>query len=514
MSSDATDDHEFRSATQLGRLHSEHLRRDLPSVAIRDLSTALGDRLSLSHQDCVDHSADWWPITKVWRAGGQTAALPAAVAYPGTTDEIRHLLEVCRRTKIPVTAAAGLSGVCGQGIPVAGGIVLDMTHLNKVLDIDEKSLTVSVQPGIFGHQLESELNAVGYTLGHFPQSVEISTVGGWIACRSAGQYSTKYGKIEDLLLGLDVALARSESDGNHISFRPMPAAADGPDLRSVFLGSEGILGIFTRATLSIAPKPETSKGASFIFNDFEDGLEMIRRVMQRRLSPACLRLYDEAESSRHFGSRSGAIMVAISEGESREVEREMQLLRGEAHAASEGDPGWVTHWLDTRNDVSALDIAIERGLVVDTIEVAALWSNLHSTYIALKETISAVEGTILVSAHCSHAYSAGACLYFTFAGAVGGSPDGDKILDLKDRYYARVWSAAMARAHELGAALSHHHGIGILRLHAFNHLTEQPRLAMLRAIKRELDPDNILNPAKMGSPGTDLIDAGVWPPQT
>lgn len=491
-----------------GRVAAGAYSAALPDAASKGLSELLKENFTTSEEFCRSHASDWWPISKVWAKEGEVASMPTGIARPGTRDEVHGVLDLCRELEVPVTTSAGRSGVCGQAVPILGGVILDMTRMNRLLELDEESLCATVEPGIFGHDLESNLRRHGYTSGHFPQSIEISTVGGWIACRSAGQFSNKYGKIEDLVIGFDVALARMAEQGNAISFPPIPATAAGPDLRRTFFGSEGVLGVITQATLAISPIPESSEGLALSFKDFEAGLEFMRAALRAGICPAATRLYDPEETARHFGAPDCAAMICIAEGTSDEVGPQLKGIKRLAANASQGDPRWVTHWIESRNDVSALDVAIERGLVVDTIEVAALWRDVASTYHAVKEAILEVPGAMMASAHSSHIYPTGACLYFTFVGVGAESQD----LDAKDRFYASVWDAAMRAAIASGATISHHHGIGIVRLNAFNSSIDPAERDMLRALKRELDPMNILNPGKIGSPEGEPQASPKWPP--
>ncbi len=240
------------------------------------------------------------------------------------------MLSVCNEARVPVTAAGGRSGVCGASVPVHGGVVLDLTAMAGVTDVDDTSLVVSVLPGTFGHELEAELrDRHGLTLGHWPQSVELSTVGGWVACRSAGQYSTRYGKIEDMVVGLDVVLA----DGRTITTGGMPRQAVGPDLTQLFVGSEGTLGVITGARLRAHPVPPGERRAAYGFDSFADGLDACRRILRRGATPAVLRLYDEAESKRSYGTEGTNVLLVLDEGEPALVDATMAIV---AHECSEG----------------------------------------------------------------------------------------------------------------------------------------------------------------------------------
>ena len=201
----------------------------------------------------AEASRDWWPLAMTWALEGQVAGLADVVARPHDAGEVAEVLRVANDARIPVTAAAGRSGVCGASVPLHGGIVLDVTALSGIVDVDDTSLVLDVQAGTFGNLLEEELRATyNKTLGHWPQSIDLSTVGGWLACRSAGQFSNRYGKIEDIVVGLDVVLA----DGRQISTGGVPRQAVGPDLNQVFVGSEGTLGVITRARLKVHDAPQ------------------------------------------------------------------------------------------------------------------------------------------------------------------------------------------------------------------------------------------------------------------
>ena len=202
----------------------------------------------------AEASRDWWPLAMHWALAGQVGSLAGAVCRPVDAAEVAAVLRVCHERSVPVTAAGGRSGVCGASVPACGGVVLDLTAMAGVTAVDDDSLTVDVLPGTFGPDLEADLRAQGLTLGHWPQSMDISTVGGWLACRGAGQYSTRYGKIEDMVVGLDVVLA----DGTSLTTGGAPRSAAGPDLTQLFVGSEGTLGIITALGCGSTRSPRPS----------------------------------------------------------------------------------------------------------------------------------------------------------------------------------------------------------------------------------------------------------------
>ena len=322
-------------------------------------------------------SRDWWPQAMIWALEGQVAARAGAVVSPTSAAEVAAVLAVCDDARVPVTAAAGRSGVCGASVPVHGGVVLDLCGLTGIVDVDTTSLVLDVAPGTFGDHLEHALRTDhGLTLGHWPQSVALSTVGGWLACRSAGQLSTRYGKIEDMVLGLDVALA----DGRQISTGGAPRAAVGPDLNQLFVGSEGTLGIITGARLRLHPAPTHERRAAYGFASFAEGIDAMRRILQRGGTPAVLRLYDPAEADRTYKTGDRALLLVLDEGDVAAVDGTMELVAHTCRDAHHEDVEHVAHWLEHRNDVAALEALISRGYVVDTMEVVGRWRDLPGIY--------------------------------------------------------------------------------------------------------------------------------------
>ena len=462
-------------------------RVDVDAAALARLEGACAD-VRTDPGELAEVSRDWWPLTMTWALDDQVGALADVLVRPTSVDEVAAVLRVCDEARIPVTPAAGRSGVSGGSIPLHGGAVLDLTALAGIVDVDDVSLVADVRAGTFGDLLEDELRAEHRaTLGHWPQSMGLSTVGGWLACRSAGQLSTRYGKIEDMVVGLDVVLA----DGRVIRTGGAPRAAVGPDLTQMFVGSEGTLGVITGARLRLHPAPAVERSAAHGFASFPEGLAACRRILHRGATPAVLRLYDDVESNRHFGTDGVHVLLVLDEGEPAVVDGGMALVHEECAGTVHLDPGLVDHWLEHRNDVGALQDLVHAGFVVDTIETAACWRDLPSLVEAVLSAVRALDETMVVSVHQSHAYGTGACCYFTFA----GRPEPDA----RDAYYRAVFDGAMRVALSHGAALSHHHGIGLNR---------GPYVAdalgsgfgVLAALKQALDPHGICNPGKLGLP--------------
>jgi alkyldihydroxyacetonephosphate synthase len=425
---------------------------------------------------------DWWPLAMAWALDGEVAQLPAVVCRPATAAAVAAVLAACSVAGVPVTPAGGRSGVCGASVPLYGGVLLDLTALAGVTDIDATSALVTVRPGTFGPDLEAAVRAEGFTVGHWPQSMDLSTVGGWLACRGAGQYSTRYGKIEDMVVGLQVALA----DGTLLELGGQPAGAQGPDLMGLFVGSEGTLGVITSATLRLHPAPPAERRAAFAFATFDDGLEACRRIIQRGATPAVLRLYDAAETARSYG-REDCLLIVLDEGDATIIDAVMTVVAEECTGAETLDEAPVAQWLAHRNDVSGLEALTRRGFVIDTMEIAAPWSALPAIRTAATAALLAVPTARMASCHLSHSYSDGACLYFTFA----ATPEPAD----REATYVAMWDAGTEAVLAHGGNLSHHHGIGVNRA---RFLAAAPGAAVRQAIKDALDPAGVLNPGKLG----------------
>ena len=467
-------------------------RRVEPDDQALQRLAATGAAVEVDPAALGEASRDWWPLAMTWAVDGGIGRRAAALVRPSDAAQVGEILAVCSEAHLPVTAVAGRSGVCGAAVPVHGGVLLDVCGLSGIRDLDATSGVVEVAAGTFGRALETELrDGHGFTLGHWPQSIDLSTVGGWLACRSAGQYSTRYGKIEDMVVGLEVALA----DGRLVRTGGAPRAAVGPDLTQVFVGSEGTLGIITAARLRLHPAPAAERRAAFTLPSFPTGVDACRRVLQRGATPAVLRLYDPTEADRSYGTGPDrAVLLVLDEGDPRLVDATMEVVTdvlGGIDGAAPADETLVGRWIEHRNDVSALEAFIGRGFVVDTMEVAAGWSACPRVYAETCEALAAVPHALVASAHLSHSYPDGACLYFTFA----ARPPADE----RDVTYRRLWDAGTRAALGAGAALSHHHGVGLNRSRFVAEALGEAH-GVLVALKRALDPSGILNPGKLGLP--------------
>lgn len=275
-----------------------------PEALRRDLEKIVGPRrVSLRETDLVTYSRDMWPrlLLAVRDQGAPSQHRPHAVVWPESAREVAALVRLARALALPVIPYGGGSGVCGGVVPIRGGITIDLKRMDNLHGIQGEDMLCDVEAGANGERFERELARRGYTFGHFPSSIYCSTVGGWLATRAAGQFSTKYGKVEDRVAGLTVVTGRGdiiETDG--------PARATrGPDWTQLFLGNEGTLGIITSARLRLAPAPAIRILRGYQLESVQHGVEAIRRVMQRGLRPAVVRLYDEVDTLLHSAGRKG-----------------------------------------------------------------------------------------------------------------------------------------------------------------------------------------------------------------
>jgi alkyldihydroxyacetonephosphate synthase len=467
---------------------AEALLRDLAAVCLT--STRL--------TELAEHARDWWPLAMRWALQSQVPRLPIVVASPRSTDEVQRVVRICAAHDVPLTVTAGRSGVSGASIPMFGGVVLDINELQGVVSVDRHSGVVEVLAGTFGPDLEREVAKHSLTVGHFPQSFDISTVGGWVACLGAGQFSTRYGKIDEMVVGLEVVLA----NGNIIRTGGAPAAAHGPDVSSMFIGSEGTLGVITRVWLRAHDTAPVRRKAAYFFPTFSDGVRAMREAIRADATPAVLRLYDAIESQRsHGGDGKNSTLIVLDDGEQEIVDATLAVVDrcARRHGAVSATEDRVDHWLAHRNDTSGLQALTHKGFVIDTMEVAAPWSNMDDVYARVCAAVSAVPGARSISAHVSHSYLDGACIYFTFVGQISSRDINDATTAEHQALYLAIWNAAQRAALNGGGNLAHHHGVGLNR-GRFMRDAMGEAFNVLVAMKQALDPQDLLNPGKLGLP--------------
>jgi alkyldihydroxyacetonephosphate synthase len=468
-------------------------------------------RAIVGRQQVLTETADLWAYCRdrspyaVFSARNSRvpATLPTAVACPGSVVELSEVVRLSRRLGIPVIPFGAGSGVMGGALPVAHELVIDLKRLNSLLELNETDGTATVQAGMNGGQFEAALNARGFTSGHLPQSLHMSTVGGWAACRSAGQSSTRYGKIEDMVLGLEVVLP----DGQLLRIRPAARRAVGPGLQDLFIGSEGVLGVITELTLRVWRLPEVRHGVVLAFPSLEAGFGALRQVMQSELRPAVARLYDHEESQQRTGGKGPFVarpFLAILEfcGSARlaGLERDLTLDICRAAGAAQSDDRLYREWLKHRY-VSYSTPWYARDYFNDTIEITGCWSALPGMHVAMREAVRATAPEAQFSMHWSHFYPDGACQYMTLR--LPPMPEERALSAMR-----LVWDAVTCECLARGGSMSHHHGVGLFRA-PWMSSEHGAGFELLKALKQHLDPGHLFLPHKLGlSAGPDPATRG------
>ena len=463
-----------------------------PKSFATTLTKLLGhDVVFASEEERELHSYDAWPLAAKWKLQKKRPYSPDLVVRPHTTAQIQQLMRFATRHQVPITPWGLGSSVTGACLPLYRGITLDLSAMNRTIDIDECNLMVTVEAGKRGSDLEKELNERGYTLGNSPQSLDRSSVGGWLSTRATGQFSSLYGGIEDLTVRFAAVLA----SGEVIQTQFAPRSAVGPDLRHVFLGAEGTMGVITDVTLKIFPLPQKRVLQAIRFRSVESGLKAMQAMMQGRLRPFLVRFYDEDEAPHAMKDSAFAdcVMFLGFEGRAAVVDVEydaaLQIMQEHGGVALGEDP--VNAWMDRRFDFSAVEnLLAETGGMAETMEVAHFWSGIHDTYRDLKKALAPCANEVL--GHFSHAYPQGTSLYIILLGKVADDRSAEKAI-------LTAWKKTMEVCRKRHATISHHHGVGIVRLpYVDGELGAAKNI--LRKLKRALDPANILNPGKLALP--------------
>ena len=465
------------------------------------------------------------------RAGDLGEHVPDAVVYPANADEVQSVLDLAVSRDLAVVPFGGgssvVGGVTAQRGRRTGVVTVDMTRMHRLLHIDEVSHAATLEAGVYGPELERQLQARGYTLGHYPQSFEFSTLGGWIAARGAGQQSNRYGKAEKWLLGARLATPRGAWHTEQF-----PASAAGPNLNQLVLGSEGTLGIITEATVRVHPVPAARDYRGYLFRSFADGVAAIREIVQRQIPVAMLRLSDAHEthflqsfsaaqhppgratrlgakvvSWRGYGEGRCLLLIGL-EGENETVlESQAQTRsvctrhRGMSIGASPG-----RKWYARRFNMPYLrDPLLDRGVAVETLETATRWSNLEALHQDIDATIRQAlaanaadeRASAIVMCHVSHAYEDGASLYFTmvFPQKLGDGPAASAAA-AREQWLA-VKHAATEAMVTGGGTVTHHHGVGTDHAPWLGREKGPIGVSMLAAIKDDLDPAGAMNPGKL-----------------
>ncbi|MGB8523962.1 MAG: FAD-binding oxidoreductase [Candidatus Acidiferrales bacterium] len=451
---------------------------------------------------------------------GSAEGAPDVVVYPESEIEVLVILRAAAHHDVMVIPFGGGSNISGclERMENERMVVsLDMRRMRRVLEVDAESFTARMEAGVFGPDLEEQLSAHGMTLGHFPDSFLHSTLGGWIATRSAGMQSDKYGKIEDMVIAL-----RMVTPEGVLATRTVPNSSNGIDVNHLCIGSEGTLGVITEATMRVHPRPEARIVPAYLFPEFEGGLQAMRECVSRECMPSMVRLNDPDKTAlslafkpassqlsqtaskifkrylrvRGFDLPRACLMMTAFEGRRENVARQMRQVNaiykkfgGVSLGASSGKSFEATKY----DFPHIRDFLLERDVTTDVSETSTVWSNIVPLY---KATMGAIRDSVLESGvppfsgcHISHTYRSGASVYFTFGfmQQVGREME----------QYLRVKRAAQQSFMDHGATLSHHHGVGTEHLPWLAADISPLGVKAVKAIKQGLDPGNIMNSGRL-----------------
>ncbi|KQP69678.1 flavoprotein [Microbacterium sp. Leaf288] len=437
-------------------------------------------------------------------------AAPDAVVSPADHSEVAAVLRVCGERGIAVVPFGGGTSVVGGVDPVRGAqravIALDLSRTAALLALDEVALLATFGAGTTGPQAEELLGTRGYTLGHFPQSFLYASLGGYAATRSSGQASRGYGRFDDLVHALRVATPAGDLDLGR-----SPASAAGPDLRELFLGSEGAFGVLTEVTVRIRPVPAATAYRAWSFPDFAAGASAFREATQRGIRPTVLRLSDETETrvnaamGGHLTRMRGCLAVATFEGAtSAEAEATRDALDAvfRAHGATSRGEDPARSWERGRFASPALrDTLMDIGVLAETLETATTWANLPAlkaaVTAALTASLAAAGTKPLVLCHISHVYPAGASLYFTVVAALTDDPE---------TQWMRAKDAASRAIGDAHGTITHHHAVGRDHRPYLEAEIGPLGVQVLRAVKNVLDPRGIMNPGALVEPAASATE--------
>jgi alkyldihydroxyacetonephosphate synthase len=471
---------EARSSALAGVVGADNVRADSPSRIAHAAGRSYLDLLALR--------------------SGQVDA-PDAVVVPGSAAEVRGVLQVCAEAGIAVVPFGGGTSVVGGVAPLRGGfdavVTVDLRRLDRLVSVDTDALTATFEPGLRGPAAEALLNAQGLTLGHFPQSYEYASLGGYAATRSSGQASTGYGRFDELVVAMVV-----QTPAGELRLGRGAASAAGPDLRALLLGSEGAFGIITELTLRVRRLADASHYEAFFFRSWEGGIAALRELEQQRLAPDVARLSDDDETraqlalsgssraQRAFLRARRASCLAILGWDGADAGRRKRAVAVvRRHGGFSVGTSAAEKWKAGRYDGPYLrDDLLDAGVLVETLETSARWSSLTATHAAVRAALQAELPGAVVMCHVSHLYPHGASLYFT----VLGKQDDNPVAQWKRAKHA-AGDAIVAS----GATITHHHAVGTDHRPWMTEEIGPLGVDVLRAVKGVLDPAGILNPGKL-----------------
>jgi alkyldihydroxyacetonephosphate synthase len=438
-----------------------------------------------------------WSWAALYAAHDGRAAVPDVVVRATSDEEVAATLRAASEHGVPVVPRGGGSGVMGAAVPHHGGVVVDVSDMNRVIEIDEVSLTATVEAGLNGREFEQLLNERGLSFPHYPASAEWASVGGYVAARGSGVLSSRYGKIEDQVIALRVVTPT----GAIIDTVPVSRHAVGPELTQLFVGSEGTLGVITRVTVKLIPLPEHRRFEAVSLPSLEAGVAGLRATMQRGLRPAVVRFYDEEASSGSLSPVVGrtlsdptALLMFEGERAVAEAEADATLNLLDQHGGKRLEPELCSTWWEHRYDFYHPPHYPTLPAMWGTIDAVAPYARILDVYAGIRAALEPFADTGLrLRTHFSHWYEWGTMVYPRFLiPDVSGQPDPVAL-------YRDIWRAGVEAIFEAGGVINDHHGVGST-LAPYLERQWGPAFETLKDIKRALDPANVMNPGKLGFP--------------
>ena len=465
---------------------NEFIRLELEDIVGREnVSTNMGDKLA--------YATDYFWVPRLIIDRGGQPALPDCIVRPASAEEVSKVLKIANYYKIPVQTWGGGSGSQGGALPMAGGILLDVKRMDKLIDINTESGYITCETGMIFQTLEWYANERGYSVMHLPSCLTCCTVGGALAHNGIGILSTKYGKIDDQVLSVEVVLP----NGDIINTLPVPKHSSGPNLLNLFVGSEGCLGIMTKARFKITKLPEVRRHHAFLFNDMSTGYNACREIVQT-VKPSIMRLFDEAETvsiiKQVIGfEKKGSFLNLTVEGKEKIIAAEEEYIMeiAEKYGAQYLGSEYGEKWFDNRITFFYPGITLNNPKMFGTLDTTATYDNIQNVYWAMKKAIEAYPGVKFIS-HSSHWYEWGCMNYSRFI--IENPPE-----DTEEaiRLHNSIWNDGIRAAIANGGVINDHHGVG-LKLSRLMKENYGPAMQVLEGLKKELDPNGIMNPYKLG----------------
>ncbi|MCC8023873.1 MAG: FAD-binding oxidoreductase [Clostridium sp.] len=443
-------------------------------------------------EDCLIYAHGCYPREYKWLLQGAYKILPSAVLMVNNTREVSEIMALSQKYEVGIIPYGGGSGIVGGTIADHGEVMVDIKRLRE-FEINETNMTATGGAGLTGAEFENMLNDAGFTCGQYPQSYQSAVLGGMVSTRAIGTFSTKYGKMDDMVNSLEVVLPNGHIYRSH----KCPKASTGPELDQLFLGAEGVYGIVTKVEMKIYPVAEKRYFEAYTFPCTEQALNAIRQFIQNHVKPAVVRLYDEVEAVpklAQFHYEDGRVLLILGyEGLAEQVDLERELT--ERYCAANGGickgPEAGEAWFESRfSTKKMLDYDALKGGTADAIEVAAPWDCIGNVWREMRKALEPI--CTVVDCHFSHVYHTGASVYVIFHADTGGDDfEGEK-------RYLECLDLAIRTSLKYGGNVSHHHGSGKAKAAYLADEHGETGMEVMKKIKDALDPQGLVNKGVLG----------------